>query len=182
MSKISGAIRVRLLTMLLICTILGGMSVSASTLRGKYPTRKGTILVTSDYIYGLLPTGHAAIVWDANHVIEAQGKGIVIGKNNWMQTRREVFGVTVRQTSKEQDAKAAAWCKKQLGKKYNINYFNKKTRKKFYCSQLVWAAFYDLYHIDLSDEGWRPATWTSAVHPLELVTSRQTKTIFYYKR
>ena len=182
MSKITGTIRVRLLTICLICVILGGMNVSASTIRGKYPTRKGTILVTSDYMLRIIPTGHAAIVWDANHVIEAQSKGIIIGKNNWMKTRREIFGVTVRSTSKAQDAKAADWCKKQLGKPYNYIYLNKKTRKKFYCSQLVWAAFYDNFRIDLSDENDSMLTWSSAVHPMELVASRLTKTIFYYKR
>ena len=36
-----------------------------------------------------------------------------------------------------------------LGKPYNYNYFNVSTRKKFYCSQLVWAAFKDNYGIDL---------------------------------
>lgn len=45
--------------------------------------------------------------------------------------------------------------------------------KKFYCSQLVWAAFKDNYGIDLdtSDFG-------DAVHPMELVNSSKTYTIY----
>lgn len=62
---------------------------------------------------------------------------------------------------------------RQLGKPYNYNYFNVSTRKKFYCSQLVWVAFKDNYGIDLdtSDFG-------DAVHPMELVNSSKTYTIY----
>lgn len=46
-------------------------------------------------------------------------------------------------------------------------------KEKFYCSQLVWAAFKDNYGIDLdtSDFG-------DAVHPMELVNSSKTYTIY----
>ena len=143
-----------LLTALLFCLTVCCVRVCASTIQGEYPTQKGTILVTSDWTYRMIPTGHAAIVWDENHVIEAQTAGVMWGKNNWMSTRREVYGLKVKETTPAQDAAAAEWCKGQIGKSYNYNFLNKRTRDSFYCSQLVWAAFYDLFDIDLSDIGW----------------------------
>lgn len=149
---------------------------SAGTASGKYPTRKGTILVTADAYKGLIPTGHAAIVWSSSKVIESTAKGVVWGKNNWRQTKKTVYGLTVRGTTAKQDAAAADWCRKQIGKKYNYNYFNKSTRAKFYCSQLVWAAFKDLYKIDLDT-----SLFTKyAVHPMELVYSSKTSLIYKF--
>ncbi len=150
--------------------------------QGNYPTRRGTILVTSDYMYGLIPTGHAAMVWDEDHVVEAVGSGVLMGKNAWTQDRREFYGLTVNCTSIDQDRTAAEWAKSQLGKPYNYNYFNKTTREKFYCSQLVWAAFKDTCGVDLSKVYWSPLSWSTAVHPMELVKSNKTDTIYYFKK
>lgn len=50
---------------------------------------------------------------------------------------------------------------------------NVDTRSKFYCSQLVWAAYKDALGIDLNT-----STYGAAVHPLELVNS--THTVTYY--
>lgn len=83
------------------------------------------------------------------------------------------YGISVKGTTVDEDNEASNWCYRQLGKPYNYNYFNVSTRKKFYCSQLVWAAFKDNYGIDLdtSDFG-------DAVHPMELVNSSKTYTIY----
>lgn len=140
---------------------------------GTYPTRKGVILVTQDSYKNLLPTGHSAIIYSKNYVVEATSKGVVKGKNNWNQVRRTCFGVTVKATTKTQDAKAADWCYKQKSKPYNYNYLNVSTRKKFYCAQLIWAAFKDLYKIDLN-----MYYFGKAIHPVELINTSKTKIIY----
>ncbi len=174
-------IRYAFLLAAVLAVFSGSMTAMAKRVeKGVYPTRRGTILVTEDWVYRILPTGHAAIVWDKDHVVEAQSQGVIVGKNNWKSERREFYGLTVKRTTREQDEKAAEWCMRQKGKPYNYNYFDKNTREKFYCSQLVWAAFKDLYNIDLSDVGWRPGTWSTAVHPMELYTSKETKTIYHF--
>lgn len=163
------------LVMLFSLTAVG---VNAATSSGTYPTRKGTILVTSDAYKNLIPTGHAAIVWSKSQVIESVSKGVVVGKNNWKSTKKKVYGVTVKSTTTTQDAKAAQYCKNQVGKKYNYNYLNMSTRKKFYCSQLVWAAFYDLYKINLNTSAYT----YNAIHPMELVNTSKTSLIYKYSR
>lgn len=163
---------------LCLTTLFGNVITSdAATSVGNYPTRKGTILVTSDPYKGLIPTGHAAIVWDSSTVIESISKGVVVGKNNWKSNKKKFYGVSVSSTSAAQDATVANYCKAQVGKKYNYNYFNVTTRKKFYCSQLVWAGYKDLYKIDLNT-----STFGKAVHPMELVNSSKTYTFYTYKK
>ena len=133
-----------------------------------YPTRKGTILVATDSI-----SGHAAIVYDENTVIESVVDGVVVGKNDWNITRETLYGIDVNDTTLEEDEIAADWCLQQVGKKYNWNFFNIKTREKFYCSQLVWAAFYDNFDIDLSTDD-----FGTAIYPAELVTSEKTSVVY----
>ena len=142
---------------------------------GSYPRRKGNILVTSDAYKNLIPTGHAAIVYSSNSVVEALANGVVKGKNNWNTSKRTCWGVTVSWASNSEEAAASDWCYRQIGKPYNYNYLNTSTRSCFYCSQLVWAAFKDMYGVDLNT----PA-FGNAVHPLELVDSGET-TILYQK-
>ncbi len=149
----------------------------AATESGKYPTRRGMILVTPDKYKGLIPTGHAAIVWDKNNVIESLSDGVKPHKNNWKKNKSKIYGVTVSCTTLEKDKKAAGWCKKQEGKPYNWNYLNVSTRKSFYCSQLVWAAFKDNFNIDLNT-----SAYGNAVHPMELVNSTKTSVIYTYKK
>lgn len=136
---------------------------------GTYPTRAGVILVTSDFFKGLIPTGHAGIVYDSSSTIESVGNGVSVLKNNWHSTKNQAWGVTVNGLSDASDAQAAQWARNQVGKPYNYNYFNVNTRSKFYCSQLVWAAFKDNFGIDLN-------TWFagSAIHPMELVATDKT--------
>lgn len=138
-----------------------------------YPTRKGVILVTSDAYKGLIPTGHAAIVYSSSKVIESLSDGVKKGKNNWYSKHKTCYGVTTTKTSFAMDAYVADWCALQIGKKYNWNYFNVDTRKKFYCSQLVWAGYLDKEHINLNTKD-----FGRAVHPMELVKTGQTATIY----
>lgn len=140
---------------------------------GKYPTRKGVILVTQDTCKNTIPMGHCAIIYSKNYIIQATTKGVTKSKNNWKSTKNSCFGVTVKATSVAQDAKAADWCYKKRSKPYNSNYLNVSTRKKFYCSQLIWAAFKDLYKIDLNMD-----YFGKAIHPVEFVNTAKTKIIY----
>lgn len=141
---------------------------------GSYPRRPGVILVTPDKYKGLIPTGHAAIIWTKYRVVESLAEGVVLRGNYWNNgDRKQVYGVTVRGTSVAQDNAASNWAYAQIGKPYNYNYYNTSTRSKFYCSQLVWAAFKDLYNIDL--DTWR---FGRAVHPMELVWTDRTHVIY----
>lgn len=147
--------------------------VRAEKTSGVYLTRKGVILVTSDAYKNLIPTGHAAIVYNASKVVESLSKGVTTGKNNWYDKKKTCYGVTTYDTTALQDAYVADWCYSQISKKYNYNYFNVNTRKKFYCSQLVWAGYFDKQDIDLDTAlfGW-------AIHPMELVYTSETYTIY----
>lgn len=167
----------RIITLMCVATIVfsSTLTCEAATEKGPYPKRRGVILVTSDKYRGLIPTGHAAIVWDAESVIEALSQGVVKGKNNWKKTKNTVYGVTVSSTNTGQDRTAALWCKKKIGKPYNYNYLDVKTRKRFYCSQLVWAAYKDKFNIDLNT-----STYGKAVHPMELVKTNKTVTLYTY--
>ncbi len=140
---------------------------------GTYPRRKGVILVTKDKLKGIIPTGHAAIVYAYGTVVESLSGGVTTGANDWYQTRTTCYGVTVIGTTVAQDEAAANWCYAQRGKPYNWNYLDPYTRSKFYCSQLVYAAFLDRYgiNLDTSDFG-------IAVHPMELVNTSRTSKIY----
>ena len=163
---------------LCLTTLFGSVLTSeAATVSGTYPTRRGTILVTSDAYKNLIPTGHAAIVWDSSTVVESISSGVVVGRNNWTSNKKKIYGVSVSSTTAAQDSSVASWCRSQVGKSYNYNYLNVTTRKKFYCSQLVWAGYRDLYGIDLNT-----STFGKAIHPMELVNSSQTYTFYTYKK
>ena len=145
----------------------------SSTSTGTYPTRKGVILVTGDAYKGLLPTGHAAIVYSSNTVVESLSNGVTTGKNNWYQTKETCYGASTYGTSAQNDITVANWCYGKIGTPYNYNYFNTSTRKKFYCSQLVYAGYLDNYNINLNT-----SLFGGAVHPLELIQSDETYLIY----
>ena len=161
------------------------------TEQGKYPTRKGMILVTPQnanwlaktisvykYIYTGEPLGHAGIVYSKSKTVEAL-KTVTKAENNWKKLKhvKRIYGLDVKKTNNTQDAKMADWCVKQVGKKYNYNYADVKTRKKFYCSHLIWAAWKDNYNINMNT--WR---YGAMVSPLELAKSDKTNTIYIYSK
>lgn len=143
----------------------GQLAVTPNAQQG-YPTNTGQILITDDKFSGLIPTGHAAIVWDREAVIESLGNGVVWNANNWYTTHGNVWGVEVNGTSIAQDSIAAEWCSRQVGKPYNFDFFNTSRRDAFYCSQLVWAAYYDNFGIDISTP-----VWGAAIYPMEILDS-----------
>lgn len=151
----------------------GEFQLNRTRATGTYPTRKGVILVTDDKYKGIIPTGHAAIIYSSSTVVESLENGVVMGANDWNTSKSTCYGVSVSGTTATEDKEAANWCYRQLGKPYNWNYFNTSTRTAFYCSQLVWASFYDNYDIDLST-----SSFGSAIHPSELADSSYTYIIY----
>ena len=89
---------------------------------GTYPRSKGSILVTKDAYKNLIPTGHAAIVYSKDVVIEALAQGVVKGRNNWNMSKKTCYGAKVVAASTAKQQKAANWAYKQIGKKYNYNF------------------------------------------------------------
>ncbi len=148
---------------------------------GTYPTRAGVILVTSSSLSSGL-VGHAAMVINADEIIHAVSDGVVVSKNNWNTSRhsncvgkldeteypkgsKEFVAVTVKKTTAIEDRDAVIYCYLQLDKPYNKVYPNMETREKFYCSQLIWAAYYDFHGIDLDRDDYP----IKAVGPYEFV-------------
>ena len=148
----------------------------ASDITGRYPTYKGTILVTADAYKNLIPTGHAGIILRYDTVIESLAQGVTWGPNDWNESKQTAYGANVTKTTSTQDQLAANWCFNQEGKPYNFNYLDTGTRERFYCSQLVWAAFMDLYGIDISTSAWGPA-----IYPMEILDSPNVQLIYAKK-
>jgi uncharacterized protein YycO/glucan-binding YG repeat protein len=158
---------------------------------GTYPTQKGKILVTGDWLAGSLPTGHSAIVLNSQYAWSSYPKifspavggtaieGVQRETNDWNDpTRRTTcFAVDVVRASDSQESAAVDWCAQQAGKPYNFNFLNTTTRSSFYCSQLTWAAFKDLYGIDLNTSEWTIGG-INTVHPLEFVHSKETVLLY----
>lgn len=140
-----------------------------------YPQTKGTILVTTDKALASFPTGHAAIVYDQSHVIEAVLTGVVKGPNDWDSSKHEYYGAVVKATTRQEDAQAANYCAAQIGKGYNAAFWDIKTRDRFYCSQLVWAAYKDKFGIDLQTEA-----FGNIIYPFELIETDKTNTIYHH--
>lgn len=151
--------------------------VTASRRMDVYPYRKGVVLVTTDAYKDLIPTGHAAIIYDTEIVVESLAVGVTKGRNNWYDSKTTCYGVAMLHTNMDQDRAAANYCYKKIGKPYNYNYYNMKTRKKFYCSQLIYAAYLDKFKIDLNT-GWFDVGPLHAIHPGELVLSPETYKIY----
>lgn len=138
-----------------------------------YPNRTGSILITDDKFSGLIPTGHAAIVWDREAVIESLGEGVVWNHNNWYKTHGNVWGLAVKGTTWSEDSDAAIWCSEQVGKPYNYNFLDTSRRDAFYCSHLVWAGYYDTTGVDISTSAWGPA-----IYPIEILDSPNVRKIY----
>ena len=122
--------------------------------------------------------GHAAIVYNTFWVVEAIPSGVSLGQNNWETNHKKMTAVTVKTTKVAEDAAAADYAKKQVGKPYNKWFYDMATRAKFYCSQLVWAAFKDKYRIDLNTPEWDYPVLGKAIAPTELISTPLTSTIY----
>lgn len=142
---------------------------------GYYPTRAGSILVTDDKYMGIIPSGHAGIVYNSSTVVESLEDGVIARANKWDEYYTTCTGLDVIRTNASQESVVASWAHRQVGKDYNFDFYNVDTRSVFYCSQLVWAAYLDNYGIDL-DTDW----FGEAIHPAELIITSET-TVTYRK-
>lgn len=70
----------------------GNFSKVMTRAAGTYPTRSGAILVTADKYNGLIPTGHAAIIWTASTVVESLGDGVTTDLMIGIHQRGHVMG------------------------------------------------------------------------------------------
>lgn len=147
-------------------------AVGSNEMTGEYSYRPGVILVTPD-AYKKLPLGHAAMIYSRQNVVESVASGVILGPNNWMTSKDKAYQVVVTSTSEQQDQAAVTWASKQIGKPYNFNYLNTKTRSEFYCSHLVWAAYKDTAGVDLNT-----SLFAGAIHPMELVWNSKTSMIW----
>ena len=136
---------------------------------GTYPTRKGVILVTSTGKVANV-VGHSAIIYSSGYIIESVEKGVVISRNNWKTKKKNMAAVTVRDTTIEQDKKVSDWCLKQKGKKYNYNYYSINSKGSYYCSQLIWAGYKNLYKINLNTKKYDVGK-NKAIGPYEFVST-----------
>ena len=160
---------------------IGTAKGNGKSMKGTYPTRKGVILVTSTGKIANV-VGHSAIVYSSGYVVESVKDGVIIGRNNWKTKKSNMAAVTVRSTTMKEDAKVSDWCRKQKGKKYNFDYYDIKKVKEYYCSQLIWAGFNNLYKIDLNTKAYDLGK-KRAIGPYEFVRKSSSDLYpIYFKR
>lgn len=121
--------------------------------------------------------GHAGIVsTNSRYTVESFGNktpdknGVRRWDNDWANRYSMVRGLWVKGAKSDHYRKAAEYSVAQIGKPYNYNFFDVETTSAFYCSQLVWRAWYNAKGVDLNDGG--------AVWPVDLIESPHT-TVFY---
>lgn len=161
---------------------------------GKWSWRDGVIALTDGGKKLLFVNSwHAAIVVPQYYYTVAEAgpdNGVFLthstkDKNEFLARypKNQVWQVGVTSTSIEQDWVAGEWAGRQVGKPYNSEILKDIRRTdKFYCSSLIWAAYYYTtnYDLDLPDNNnnnnrvWR-------IHPKEILDHPGT-TITYRKR
>ncbi|HEL1557479.1 hypothetical protein HO404_03070 [Streptococcus suis] len=148
---------------------------------GSWSTRPGIIVVRDGKVSGIISVGHAGIMGAGNrhtYIIEANLLDGVQAKRKRWDDANQVWQLNVKNTSAEQDSAAAKWAMAQIGKYYNTNFNDIWNRERFYCSQLVWAAYRDTSGsgADLSS-----SLYGVAIHPYELRDHPNTLVIYRKK-
>lgn len=142
-----------------------GIGVPAGTI-GLY----GDILLALDSI-----TDHVAIVKDSYLVIEAHPDtdNVAYRENNYPARYNDIKGLRVKTTSATK-SKAVTYAEGQLGEPYSL-FSTRNSTNSWYCSKLVWAAYY--YNgLDLE------STFTAGmITPGDLLESPHTS-VFYSSR
>jgi hypothetical protein len=76
--------------------------------------------------------------WDASEMVPLRGPIL----DTFIGIASPVEGMDWAEEKKNQVREAiAAYCLRQVGKLYNVNYFNTQTEDAFYCSQLAYLAY-----------------------------------------
>lgn len=152
---------------------------------GTWSWRDGLICVTTDgFGTDNINTWHAAIVAPQQlySVVEApkQGQPVRFREGQWSSTEHTIWQVGVESTTVEEDYNAGYWAGEQIGKPYNTNFWDSKQTDSFYCSQLVWAAYYYTAGIDLNKSD-NDLLGKFAIHPGELVDNPNTIIVYRNK-
>ena len=146
----------------------------------EYPrTTVGTILVTKDNLTGFIPfVGHVGIILDQRTVVQAGPfDGVYYGPNDWDKSKITCYAAVPKNLDSKKFIKAANWASKKEGSKYNFNFFDWKNKDadKFYCSQLVWAAYYNTCEFDLAPKK------QMILFPADLINDDLLTEIIYFK-
>lgn len=150
---------------------------------GSWSWRDGVICVTTEgFGTNTVNTWHSAIVAPQRieAVIEAQkpGKTADFRHGVWTSSTHTIWQVGVKSTTVNQDYNAGYWAGQQKGKPYNLNFWNCYQTGSFYCSQLVWAAYYYTAGVNLNKSD-NDIGGAIAVHPGEFV--KNSKTLITYR-
>ncbi len=145
-----------------------------------YPQNiKGAILVTKDNLTGLVPfVGHAAIVLNSRQVIQASPfGGVHYGPNDWDTSKITCYAAIPKNTTEKNRIAAASWAQKQIGKSYNVffNLWKNPRAKSFYCTQIIWAAYYNCCRLDIAPDN------PFILFPVDLLTNPRITNLIYYK-
>lgn len=152
---------------------------------GSWNWRPGLICVTTEgFGVGTVGTWHAAIVaaQAREAVVEAPKPGVGVRHRTgvWRSSYHTIWQVGINSTSVQQDKNAATWAEKQLGKLYNLGFWNSRQTESFYCSQLVWAAYCYTCGVDLNKPD-NDASGNIAIHPGEFVSNHNTTIVYRNK-
>lgn len=153
---------------------------------GTYPTRKGVMLATN-YNFSFQDwswTGHAGIIYNAMSTVEAfpAGDGRVAGvqlyKNDWdiRYSSRDVYAVSHKYTTTDEDIAAADWAKNKVGKvtyklSASMTASGLKNTSEMNCVSLVYNAF-------RLTSGYIINQGATALTPMDLVQSSDTYTVY----
>lgn len=145
-----------------------------------YPRNmKGAILVTKDNLTGLFPfVGHAAIILNSRQVIQASPfGGVHYGPNDWDTSKVTCYCVIPKNATQKNCNDAANWAQKQIGKNYNVlfNTWKNLKAKNFYCTQIIWAAYYITNKIDIAPKH------PQILFPVNLLNDVYATNLIYYK-
>ena len=134
----------------------------------------GAILITSDN--EIVPfVGHAGMIINSHQVIESSClEGVHYGPNDWDISKKTCYCSIPKSISRRKSFLAANWSQNQINKKYNYNFFNWRNveAKKFYCSQIVWTAYYKTCQTDIAPN--HPLI----LFPIDFVSNQATEIIY----
>ena len=157
--------------------------VFTDAVTGTWSWRDGVICVTTQgFGNELINSWHAGIVAPQKNYVVAEAPGLKeavrLRQNKWVPSKGyTVYQVGVTSTTIQQDYNAGKWAGQQVGKPYNINFWDAKRTDKFYCSQLVWAAYYYTAGVDLNKSD-NDIAGKMAIHPGELVNNSKVTLIY----
>ncbi|NMB03149.1 MAG: hypothetical protein GX978_01200 [Tissierellia bacterium] len=146
---------------------------------GSWSWRDGVICITEATTF-ILNHGHAGLIAIAPYyyaTVEANPRaGVQIVYGEWASRfpDKQVWQVGVTNTTVYEDQLAATWACQQIGKPYGFP-IALGNREKFYCSQLVYAAYLEKCGVNLDTLAW--VAWIS---PWEILDNSQV-TLMYRK-